>query len=111
MYIRKSSRSEASGLSNSSKIGAAVYFCWGDQVMPVQVFLNATLRKRVKSYDAAGGLSISLSRPVTVAGLCDMLRIPKGEIKLIMIDGRAASLENELKGNERVGLFPPVGGG
>ncbi len=79
--------------------------------MPVQVFLNATLRKSVKGYDPTRGLSVSLSEPATVAGLCDMLRIPKGEIKLVMIDGRAASLENELKGNERIGLFPPVGGG
>jgi sulfur carrier protein ThiS len=79
--------------------------------MPVQVFLNATLRKRIKEYDPASGLSVSLSEPATVAGLCGLLGIPKGEIKLVMINGRAASLDHVLKGDERIGLFPPVGGG
>ncbi len=57
---------------------------------------------------------------------CDCLEIPKGTtveklildfgiplelVKLIFINGKKKDLGYQLKHNDRVGLFPPVGGG
>jgi molybdopterin converting factor small subunit len=39
------------------------------------------------------------------------MNIPAEKVKIIMINGKSESLDYELKGNERIGLFPPVGGG
>jgi molybdopterin converting factor small subunit len=47
----------------------------------------------------------------TVAELVSQLGIPESEAKLIFIDGKKGSLTTPLMGGERVGIFPPVGGG
>lgn len=39
------------------------------------------------------------------------LQIPQTEAKLIFINGVKGTLETLLYGGERVGIFPPVGGG
>lgn len=39
------------------------------------------------------------------------LNIPLDDIKLIFVNGKKAGIETCLEGGERVGIFPPVGGG
>jgi molybdopterin converting factor small subunit len=39
------------------------------------------------------------------------LEIPADQIKLVFVDGAKAKLTTILDGGERVGIFPPVGGG
>ena len=46
-----------------------------------------------------------------VADLTDELGIPAKEAKLIFIDGRQGRPETILQAGQRVGIFPPVGGG
>jgi molybdopterin synthase sulfur carrier subunit len=41
----------------------------------------------------------------------DQLRIPKDQVKLIFIDGVKEDADVLLHGGERVGVFPPIGGG
>ena len=48
---------------------------------------------------------------MTVGQLIESLSIPVSEAKLIFVDGRRAQTETPLHGGERVGIFPPVGGG
>jgi len=79
--------------------------------MPVKVFLSSTLRQHVPGYDPLEGLRISLERKISVSELCRRINIPEDKIKIIMVNGRNASSDYELAGDERVGLFPPVGGG
>ena len=43
--------------------------------------------------------------------LTEKLEIPEEEVKLIMVNGIAAKWGTLLQGDERVALFPPVGGG
>ncbi|MCJ8501760.1 MoaD/ThiS family protein [Desulfatitalea alkaliphila] len=52
-----------------------------------------------------------IRRGMTVAQLMQALDIPASEVKLIFIDGVRAESDSPLQGGERVGLFPPVGGG
>ena len=47
----------------------------------------------------------------TVRNLLKQLGVPEDEIKLIFIDGIKGDLTSTLQGGERVGIFPPVGGG
>lgn len=54
-------------------------------------------------YDIEPGLS--------VAGLLKKLNISPDEAKLVFIDGVRCELNTALSGGERVGIFPPVGGG
>jgi len=79
--------------------------------MPLAVLLAATLRKYVPGYDAAIGYDLKIDRPISVRELARRLFIPEQEVKLIMVNGIHADWETVLKGDERVALFPPVGGG
>ncbi len=79
--------------------------------MPVKVFLSSTLRQYIPGYDPLAGAEFSLDRKTTVLELCKLMNIPQVKIKIIMVNGRNESFDYELRGDERVGLFPPVGGG
>ena len=47
----------------------------------------------------------------TVLDLTKRLGIPLEEIKLVFVNGAAVSLDAVLSDGDRVGIFPPVGGG
>ena len=79
--------------------------------MALQVLLAATLRKYFHDYDPAGGLEVQIQPGITVKNLAVQLGLPVADIKLIMINGRAGNWDTVLQGEERVALFPPVGGG
>jgi len=79
--------------------------------MSIKVFLSSTLRQYIPGYDPLAGAEFSLERKTTVFELCKLMNIPQVKIKIIIVDGRNESFDYELRGDERVGLFPPVGGG
>ncbi|MCD6298321.1 MAG: MoaD/ThiS family protein [Deltaproteobacteria bacterium] len=79
--------------------------------MPLKIFLSSTLRKYVPGYDPTRGVSFIVDREKTVTDICKQMNIPADKIKIIMINGKSKSPDHILKGDERVGLFPPVGGG
>ncbi len=73
----------------------------------IELKLYATLKRHQP--DNAGRYPI---RPgVTIAGVMDELGIPAASVHLFFVDGVKGSASTELTGGERVGLFPPVGGG
>ncbi len=47
----------------------------------------------------------------TAKTIVDDLGISEGEATLVFINGRHANLEAELKSNDVLALFPPIGGG
>ena len=79
--------------------------------MAVRLMLAATLRKYVPGYNGETGYIVNVKPASTVRDLSRQLGIPEKEVKLIMIEGVAAGWDAVLAGNERVALFPPVGGG
>jgi len=79
--------------------------------MPVNVFLSSTLRQHIPEYDPARGVLFSVAPGTTVSDLCHRMGIPTEKIKIVMVNGKSASFGDKLCGDERVGLFPPVGGG
>lgn len=79
--------------------------------MALKVLLAASLRKYVPGYDAAAGYEMTLEHGATVRRVAEELGVPLDEVKLIMVNGIGANWNTRLQGDERVALFPPVGGG
>ncbi len=77
----------------------------------MQIFLNATLRRRFPGYDPLQGISLEVPAGTAVAQVIARLGLPASEITLIMVDGRRQEADFLLQGNERLALFPPIGGG
>ncbi|MGP8050055.1 MAG: MoaD/ThiS family protein [Desulfobaccales bacterium] len=79
--------------------------------MPLQIFLNATLRPYLSGYDPYNGFSLEVPAGAAVAQVIARLGLPAAEVTLIMVDGRRREADFVLQGQERLGLFPPIGGG
>jgi molybdopterin converting factor small subunit len=47
----------------------------------------------------------------TVHDVIRQLSVPEEDAKLIFINGRKAEFDTPLKSGDRLGIFPPVGGG
>ncbi len=78
--------------------------------MALEVRLFATLRGYFP--EASGGvLSVAAADASTIGELITMLKLNPDEIKIIMVNGVQAELSQALKDGDRIGLFPPVGGG
>ena len=78
--------------------------------MFVQVHLYATLRRYAPA-DSKGVLVLELQSNETVGELLYRMGIDVGEIHIIMINGVSGNMESILHDNDRLGVFPPVGGG
>lgn len=79
--------------------------------MPILVTLSATLRIRVAGYNPATGLTMEWEGPISTGELAEKIGLPLQEIKIVMRNGRHASLEETITDGDRVGYFPAVGGG
>ena len=78
--------------------------------MPVTIEINlfASLKKYLPA-ESACRYPVEPGTPLSA--LLDQLRIPEDEVKLIFIDGVKEDASALLHGGERVGIFPPIGGG
>ena len=47
----------------------------------------------------------------TIRDILRQLQIPEEKAKLLFINSTKATLDSKLKDGDRVGIFPPVGGG
>lgn len=75
--------------------------------MPIELRCFATLAPLTPGN--ANALPIAPGE--TVSALIDRLGIPRDEVKIVFVNGSAASLDRVLADGDRVGIFPPVGGG
>jgi sulfur carrier protein ThiS len=75
--------------------------------LQIKLKLYATLQ----TFMPAAGEDYPISPGMTVQDLLHQLNMPEEKAKLIFIDGMKAEPSSKLKGGERVGIFPPVGGG
>ncbi len=79
--------------------------------MQVRVKLYATLSR----YDsnAAPGIPFEIEVPdgSTVTDLVNELKLPREEVKLFFVKGRARPIDWPLEPGDEVGIFPLIGGG
>ena len=75
--------------------------------MGIEIKCFATLAKFVPD----NGDDYPFEAGETVASLMNKLGIPADDVSLMFVNSARAYLHTELKDGDRVGLFPPVGGG
>ncbi len=73
----------------------------------IQIKLFATLKKLTP----VSADNFPIASGITIDKLLNDLNVPADQAKLIFINGIKGNLTSVLKGGERVGIFPPVGGG
>ncbi len=73
----------------------------------IDLKLFATLTARLP----ANATEFAIEDGMTIGQLIDRLEISPSETKLIFVNGVRKKLDTVLHGGERVGIFPPVGGG
>lgn len=78
--------------------------------MKVTVNLYAGL-ERYSPTDQRKGNIVEIEDSATINELLHRIGVPVEEVKLIMVNGRHQDLDYEMKNNDTVGLFPPIGGG
>ncbi len=77
--------------------------------MKTRIRLN--LYASLKAFMPAGGEECVIEAGQSVQDLLAHLDIPAEKAKLIFVDGVRVDPKTRLDGGERVGIFPPVGGG
>jgi molybdopterin synthase sulfur carrier subunit len=88
--------------------------------MKLQVKLFASLARDVSragqvrfpdGFRAGTPLEIELPQESTLADLVDYLGLPREQIKVTFVNGRAQELDHRLEPGDEIGIFPPIGGG
>jgi molybdopterin synthase sulfur carrier subunit len=79
--------------------------------MEVTLNLFATLSRYMPKNVTGSSCTIELDEGTRVRELLERLRIPAKEVKLVFLNGVHAKGDEILKGGDRVGVFPPIGGG
>jgi len=78
----------------------------------VEVRLFATLVDHVAGKTAGDPFPVDLADGSTLADLLGRLGVPPSEVHLAIVNGRATpGFAIILQEGDRIGLFPPVGGG
>ncbi len=79
--------------------------------MKIEIHLYASLTKYLPKNAKNKTCILELSDHLLVSDLIKKMKLPDQTIKLIFLNGIHASRTSELKDGDRVGIFPPVGGG
>jgi molybdopterin synthase sulfur carrier subunit len=79
--------------------------------MRVRVKLFATLGRYFGNTAPGVPFEIDIPDGATVDDLVDRLKLPREEVKLFFVKGRARSIDWPLEPGDEVGIFPLVGGG
>jgi sulfur-carrier protein len=77
----------------------------------VRVKLFATLTKFTPGIQPGVPFISEIPDGSTLSDLMVHLKLPEEEVKLSFVNGRLQPAEYELKNNDDVGIFPPIGGG
>ncbi len=80
-------------------------------MITAHVRLFATLRRHYPHLGIGEAMPVELPDGVTVGQLIEHLRLPAGEVKVIFVNGTVRGEEHALSDGDKVGVFPPVGGG
>jgi len=76
-----------------------------------QTTISIKLFASLSNYTPASADKYPVEPGTTIRVLMEQLGAPEDEVKLIFINGVKGDLTSSLTGGERIGIFPPVGGG
>jgi molybdopterin converting factor small subunit len=81
-------------------------------VIRIEVRLYATLTRYRTEYGSGECLAFELAERTTIKQfLEDEVGMPPDEVKTVFVNGLASELDHVLAEGDRVGIFPPIGGG
>ena len=80
-------------------------------MITVHVKLFATLRQFFPHLGIGEKMAVELSDGATVGQLIQQLDLPADLVKVIFVNNIIQGEERVLREGDRVGIFPPVGGG
>lgn len=89
----------------------SVYFFGENEMITVEVRLYATLLKYRPGLGIGEPFFIKLDDKANLGNLFDELKIPNEEIKVAFVNGRWEAENYVLRDGDRIGIFPPIGGG
>lgn len=78
--------------------------------MNIEVRLYATLRRYLPE-TPNGITTIEVTEGITVLEVINQLGIDPAEVHLSMLNGMGCELAQTVNHGDRLGLFPPIGGG
>ena len=73
----------------------------------IEIKLYATLLP----YAPANASCYPIESGISIEKLIEELKIPKDQVKLVFSNGVRCNLGTMVKAGDRIGVFPPVGGG
>ncbi|KKM10841.1 hypothetical protein SY88_11875 [Clostridiales bacterium PH28_bin88] len=71
----------------------------------------ATLGEYVRRRYHHNAAALEIEEGVTVGDLLDRFSIPRGEVMLVLVNGRRAETLRPLADGDEIALLPPLGGG
>jgi sulfur-carrier protein len=77
----------------------------------VRVKAFATLTQHLPDAMPGQPMEINLPASATIQMLVEQIGLPRGEVKVVFVNGRARPPDWELADGDEIGIFPPVGGG
>jgi sulfur carrier protein ThiS len=84
---------------------------YGWSRMKIELNLFATLKRYIPDEVKGNSWKISISEGTKVRELLEQVKIPTDAVKLVFLNGIHANGNETLKDGDRVGVFPPIGGG
>ena len=79
--------------------------------MKIEIRLFATLASYAGHGDIDSDGCLEFDGPATIRDAVQRIGVPEQDIKLVFLNGVAGSLDSSLNDKDRVGIFPPIGGG
>ena len=80
-------------------------------MIEIDVRLYAALRRYAPEVKLGEAMRLIMEEGSTLQQLFERLGIPPGEVKRVIVNGRARDHHHCLSEGDRVAIFPPVAGG
>jgi len=77
----------------------------------MKVHIQIKLFADLSAFTPLSSDNFPIEAGTTVRRLLADMRIPAEKVRLVFIDNIKGDLDSTLRGGERVGIFPPIGGG
>jgi molybdopterin converting factor small subunit len=80
-------------------------------MITVNVGLYGPLRHHFPDVDLGEHIAVELPNGATIGVLVEKLKLPADQVKVIFVNHTIREESYPLEDGDRVGIFPPVGGG
>jgi molybdopterin synthase sulfur carrier subunit len=79
--------------------------------MKVEIRLFASFTKYLPDGAEGHKIELELAEGTTIEQVLMQLKVPLDEVKLVFVNSVHAEIKDVLKNGDKMGAFPPVGGG